>query len=217
MKIQLNLIRGRVLPARVKTLKRILFTIIVLIFALLGILMGYIYVNGYYQIKSYQSQLSILQGRLAGLNKEVFDIARYKEEWDYLRYRISFTAQLKGRQIWWTPKLEALSELMPENIWITNLTVSKGAQTSGRTPSSEGETSPVQPQPSATLILQGFALPGDSRGLRSIENFARQLKENPSFSKVIRDINLTTAHRVESGELLSMGFRMLCTLIGEES
>jgi len=133
MKIQLNLIRGRVLPARVKSLKRILFTIIVLIFALLGILMGYIYVNGYYQVKSYQNQLSMLQGRLAGLNKEVFDIARYKEEWDYLRYRISFTAQLRGRQIWWTPKLEALSELMPENIWITNLTVSKGAQTSGRT------------------------------------------------------------------------------------
>ena len=199
MKIQLNLIEGRVISTRVKRLKRILFMIMVLIFALLGILVGYIYVDNHYQIETYRSQLGTIQGKLATLNKEVFDIVKYKEEWDYLHYKISLTGQLRGKQIWWTPKLEALSELMPENIWITNLTVSKRAQAS------------------TTLILQGFALPGDSRGLRSIENFARQLKENPSFSKVIRDINLTTAYRVESEELPSMGFRILCTLIGEES
>jgi len=210
MKIQLNLIRGKVVPARVKTLKRILFMITVLIFALLGTLMGYIYVNDYYRIKDYQSQLSMLEGRLARLNKEVFDIVKYKEEWDSLHYKISLTARLAGRQIWWTPKLEALSELMPENIWITNLAVRAGKQISQMTPS-------VQPQTSTTLILAGFALPGDSRGLRSIENFARQLKENPSFSKVIRDINLTTAHRVESEELPSVGFQISCMLLGEEN
>ena len=211
MKIQLNLIRGKVVPARVKTLKRILFMITVLIFGLLGILVGgYIYVNDYYRIKDYQSQLSMLEGRLARLNKEVFDIVKYKEEWDSLHYKISLTGWLAGRQIWWTPKLEALSELMPENIWITNLTVRAGKQISQMTPS-------VQPQTSTTLILAGFALPGDSRGLRSIENFARQLKENPTFSQAIRDISLSTAHRVESKELPSVGFQISCTLLGEEN
>ena len=190
--------------------------VIILVFALLGILAGYIYIDNHYQIETYRSQLGTIQGKLATLNKEAFDILKYKEEWDSLHYKISLTGQLRGKQIWWTPKLQALGELMPENIWITSVSARRMSPTYKKVSSSGAET-PTPAQALTTLILEGFALPGDNRGLRSIENFARQLKENPTFSKVISDISLSTASRVESEELPSMSFRMLCTLIGEES
>jgi len=198
MKIQINLIRGRVAPFRLKSLRRILFTTLILTFLLLIMLMGYIYIDNYYEIKDCQSQLALISKKFATLNEEVFRIVEYKREWDYLHHKISLTSELKGKQIWWTPKLQALSELMPENIWISGLSVQKST-------------------PSVTLILEGFALPGDNRGFRSIENFAHQLKENPAFSKIIQEINLTTATRTEREKLPVMSFRLSCELVAEES
>jgi hypothetical protein len=67
------------------------------------------------------------------------------------------------------------------------------------------------------LILEGFALPGDNQGFRSIENFAQQLKENPSFNRIIQEINLTTATRTEREELSAMSFQLSCQLVAEEN
>ncbi|TET31071.1 hypothetical protein E3J68_00065, partial [Candidatus Aerophobetes bacterium] len=179
MKIQLDLIRGRVAPSRVKSLRRVLSATLLLAFFLLIMLMGYIYIDNYYDIKDCQNQLALISKKHATLNKEVFRIVEYKGEWDALHHKISLTSELKGKQIWWTPKLQALSELIPENIWINRLSVQRSAQAPRKASSPGAKASPAKVHPSITLILEGFALPGDNRGFRSIENFAHQLKENP--------------------------------------
>ena len=217
MKIQINLIRGRVAPFRLKSLRRILFTTLILVFLLLIMLMGYIYINNYYEIKDCQNQLALVLKKFATLNLEVFRIVEYKREWDSLHHKISLTSELKGKQIWWTPKLQALSELMPENIWISRLSVQKSAGVSRKVSSGAAKASQAKARPSVTLILEGFALPGDNRGFRSIENFAHQLKENPAFSKIMKEINLTTATRTEREKLPAMSFRLSCELVAEES
>ena len=198
MKIQLDLIRGRVSPSRLKSLRRILFAALLLVFLLLIMWVGYIYIDNYYDIKDYQNRLALISKQYDALNPEVFRIVKYKGEWDSLYHKISLTSELKGRQIWWTPRLQAFSELIPENIWISNISVQKSG-------------------PGMTLTLQGFAVPGDNRGFRSIENFARQLKENPAFSKIMKDINLTTASRTEKEKISAMGFRLSCRLVAEEN
>jgi len=198
MKIQLNLIRGRVSSSRLKSLRRILFATLLLVFLLLIMWMGHIYIGNYYDIKDTQNRLALISKQYDALNPEVFRIVKYKGEWDSLYHKISLTSELKGRQIWWTPRLQAFSELIPENIWISNISVQKSG-------------------PGMTLTLQGFAVPGDNRGFRSIENFARQLKENPAFSKITKEINLTTASRTEKEEISAMGFRLSCRLAAEEN
>ena len=217
MEIQLNLIRGRVVPFRVRSLRRILFASALLTFLLLVMLMLYMYIDSYYEIKDSQNQLALISKKYATLNKGVFKIVEYKEEWDSLHHKISLTSELKGKQIWWTPKLQALSRLIPENIWIKRLSVQKSAQAPRKASSPGAGASQAKMRPSITLILEGFALPGDNRGFRSIENFARELKENPTFSKIMEEINLTTATRTEKEKLSAMSFRLSCRLAAGES
>ena len=217
MKIQFNLIRGRVAPFRVKSLRRILFATVLLTFLLLIMLMGYIYIDSYYEIKDCQTQLALISKKYATLNKEVFRIVEYKEEWDSLHHKISLTSELKRKQIWWTPKLQALSRLIPENIWINRLSVQKSAPAPRKVSSPGARAPPAKAHSSITLILEGFALPGDNRGFRSIENFAHQLKENLAFGKIIEEINLATATRIEREDLSAMSFRLSCRLAAEET
>ncbi len=212
MKIQLNLIPGRVAPFKLKSLRRIFFITSLLAFFLLIIAMGYIYIDNYYEIKDYRNQLALISKKYDILNKEVFQIMEYKREWDSLQHKISLVSELREKQIWWTPKLEALAELIPENIWIDKLSVQKSTQAPRNLSSPQ-----AQAYSSIILILEGFALPGDNRGFRSIENFAQQLKENPSFSKIIQEINLTTATRTEREELSAMSFQLSCRLVAEEN
>jgi len=212
MKIQLNLIPGRVAPFRLKSLRRIFSITSLLAFFLLIIAMGYIYLDNYYEIKDYQNQLALISKKYDLLNKEVFQIMEYKREWDSLQHKISLVSELREKQICWTPKLQALAELIPENIWIDKLSVQKSTQAPRNLSSPQ-----AQAYSSIILILEGFALPGDNQGFRSIENFAQQLKENPSFSKIIQEIDLTTATRTEREELSAMSFQLSCRLVAEEN
>jgi hypothetical protein len=217
MKIQLNLIPGRVAPFRLKSLRRIFSITSLLAFFLLIIAMGYIYIDNYYEIKDCQNQLTLISKKYDILNKEVFQIMEYKREWDSLQHKISLVSELRGKQIWWTPKLQALAELMPENIWIDKLSVQKSVQAPRKVSSPQAKTFQAQAYSPIILILEGFALPGDNQGFRSIENFAQQLKENPAFNKIIQEIDLATATRTEREELSAMSFQLSCRLVAEEN
>ena len=194
MRIQLNFIGGRVATYRLKSLREMIFGTFLLVFLLCFMFMGYVYIANSYKIRSYQNRLALISERFATLNKEVFRIVEYKKEWDSLGKKISLVSELKGKQMWWTPKLEALSKLMPGNIWLSSISAS-----------------------SKTLTLKGFALPGDSQGFRSIENFARELKEDPTFSKILGKINLSTVALTKAEKLPAMIFQFSCEVVSEKS
>lgn len=193
MRIQLNFIRGRVATYRLKSLRQMIFGTFLLVFLLCFMFMGYVYIDNHYEIKSYQNRLALVSERFARLNEEVFRIVEYKKDWDSLRERISLVSELKGKQMWWTPKLEALSKLMPDNIWLSSISAS-----------------------STNITLKGFALPGDNRGFRSVENFVRQLKEDATFGKILGEINLSTVARTGAENLPVMSFQLSCAVVSQE-
>lgn len=193
MRIQLNFIRGRVATYRLKSLRQMIFGTFLLVFLLCFMFMGYVYIDNHYEIKSYQNRLALVSERFAKLNEEVFRIVEYKKDWDSLRERISLVSELKGKQMWWTPKLEALSKLMPDNIWLSSISAS-----------------------STNVTLKGFALPGDNRGFRSVENFVRQLKEDATFGKILGEINLSTVARTGAENLPVMSFQLSCAVVSQE-
>lgn len=216
MKLQLNVIRGRGLSSRARTLGKILFACLLLVFLFLMMWIGYMYVGNYYLIEDNKRELAQVLERIGSLNEEVFGIVEYKREWDSLHKRVSLSRALRGSQIWWTPKLQGLGELMPDNIWMENLSLKRSPPPRKPAPSSKVEASPTEIRSSMTLLLRGFALPGDDRGLRSIENFAHQLKGHPAFGELVREINLTTARRIEKEEVSVMSFRLSVGLVGEK-
>ena len=193
MRIQLNFIRGRVATYRLKSLRQMIFGTFLLVFLLCSMFMGYVYIDDHYEIKSYQNRLALVSERFAKLNEEVFRIVEYKKDWDSLRERISLVSELKGKQMWWTPKLEALSKLMPDNIWLSSISAS-----------------------STNITLKGFALPGDNWGFRSVENFVRQLKEDPTFGKILGEIHLSTVARTGAENLSVMSFQLSCAVVSQE-
>jgi len=193
MRIQLNFIRGRVATYRLKSLRQMIFGTFLLVFLLCFMFMGYVYIDNYYEIKSYQNRLALVSERFAKLNEEVFRIVEYKKEWDSLREKISLVSELKGKQMWWTPKLEALSKLMPDNIWLSSISAS-----------------------STNITLKGFALPGDNWGFRSVENFVQELKEDPTFGKILGEIHLSTVARTGAENLPVMSFQLSCAVVSQE-
>ncbi len=194
MKIQLNFIKGKSATYRSKNFRKMIFATFLLAFLLCFMFMGYVYIGNYYEIKSYRNRLTPISGKFARLNREAFKMREYKKEWDSLREKISLISELGGKQIWGAPKLQALSKLIPDNIWLSSISINP-----------------------TNLILKGFALPGDNQGFLSIENFARQLKEDPIFSRSLGDINLSTITRTEAKELLAVSFELSCIIANEES
>ena len=193
MRIQLNFIRGRVATYRLKSLRQMIFGTFLLVFLLCFMFMGYVYIDDHYEIKSYQNRLALVSERFARLNEEVFRIVEYKKDWDSLWERISLVSELKGKQMWWTPKLEALSKLMPDNIWLSSISAS-----------------------STNITLKGYALPGDNRGFRSVENFVREFKEDPTFGKILGEIHLSTVARTGAENLPVMSFQLSCAVVSQE-
>ena len=207
MKLQLNFIGNRAVTYRLKVLRRVIFAGLLLGFILCGGVMGHLYINNWYEIRNCQNELASISKSSPALNEDIFKIMEYKKEWDFLYEKIFLITELTGEKIWWTPKLEALSRLIPDNIWLSKMSI----QLSRKEASEKGLSSGL-----GTLILEGFAQPGNSEGFRSVQNFTHQIKENSAFSKILGKINLTTTMEKKGWEPATVDFWLFCPLVKEE-
>jgi len=206
MRFQLNFIRDRVVTYRLKVLRRIIFASLLLSFILCGAFMGYLYINNGYEIRNCQNELASILKSSPVINEQVSKIVEYNKEWDSLYEKIFLVTELTRKKIWWVPKLEALSRLIPDNIWLSKISIQLSRkQTSGEVSSSD----------LGTLILEGFAQPGNSESFRSVQNFTQELKENSAFSRILGEVDLTTTMERKGGES-TVGFWLSCPLVKEE-
>ena len=206
MKFQLNFIRDRAVTYRLKVLRRIIFAGLLLGFIIGGAFMGHLYMNNWYEIRDYQNELTSISKSSPALNEEIFKIVEYKKEWNSLYEKISLVTELARKKFWWTPKLEALGRLIPDNIWLSKISIQLSRkEVSGQASSGLG-----------SLILEGFAQPGNSEGFRSVQNFTQGLKENSAFSRILGEVNLITTME-RKGEESTVGFWLSCPLVKEEN
>ncbi len=207
MKFQLNFIRDRAVTYRLKVLRRIIFAGLLLGFVLCGAFMGRLYINNWHEIRDYQNELASISKSSPALNEEIFKIVEYNKEWDSLYEKISLVTELARKKFWWTPKLEALGRLIPDNIWLSKISIQLSRkEVSGQASSGLG-----------SLILEGFAQPGNSEGFRSVQNFAQELKKSSAFNRILGEIDLTTTLERKGWEPATVGFWLSCPLVKEES
>lgn len=86
MKIQLNFIGGKVVTYKLKNFRKMIFATFLLAFLLCFMLMGYVCIDNYYEIRSYRNRLVSISGKFTRLKREASKIMEYKKEWDFLDY-----------------------------------------------------------------------------------------------------------------------------------
>lgn len=136
-------------------------------------------------------QLRILEGNIRVLEPKKAEVERLQEILQRLRAQeAAFQELSKGRALW-AQRLNTLSDMTPEGVWFTELTLElpKG------------------------LIIQGMALEGESEsGMGSVTKLVQQLKGAADFMAAVKDVQIESIKQVQEGEMEMTQFTLNCLL-----
>ncbi|MCX5711531.1 MAG: PilN domain-containing protein, partial [Candidatus Omnitrophica bacterium] len=91
-----------------------------------------------------------------------------------------------------TRQLDAIPRIVPEDVWLTGFTFRKEDRI-------------------MNLTISGYAALGDSdKELGLVNSFLMQLKENSSFAKYFKDINISSVERSKKEESTATTFVITC-------
>lgn len=144
--------------------------------------------------------IGVNKGALSKLKKEWEAESPKRKEIEALKKKVSLCntkietiESLAGKRVLWAEKLNALSDSVTDNTWLSNLTYDKKTST-------------------PTLILEGYAV-----GIEEdVGNFMKKLEDNSAFFSGLEGIELgyTKAGRIENNDVTS--FKLICTFLGEK-
>lgn len=154
------------------------------------------------QVNAKKKKLNEINAEIARLEIEVKEVESKEEEARELEKRIQVIDQLMFSRLSWARRLNEISNLVPDNIWLTSLSLSQS------TVSSPGGGASVTKN---VLVLRGkaLALPGE-RAVNLIGVFMNNLKFNPSFFENFSDIEFIGTTSEKSGEKEVVGFELRC-------
>ena len=97
---------------------------------------------------------------------------------------------LKKGQGLWSKRLNALSNVTPDGVWFTGLTLS----------------------PTRGLTIQGSALEQDGSEMVNVGRLVQDLKADPDFASAVKDIQIESIKRVQDGDIEVVQFTLACAL-----
>ena len=138
-----------------------------------------------------QLRLAGLQGRIHALAPQKRVIDEVKAAIATLREQERVFEQLDRRRSHWAQRLNVLSDITPEGVWFSDLTLDAQSK----------------------LTLQGVAISQGGEEMASVNRLVQSLKADPSFSPVVRDIQIESIRNVQEGEIDLMEFTLVCNLL----
>ena len=153
------------------------------------------------RINSKQKELKGIRAEIDKLQAEVKEVRILEEDANKMEKRIQIIDQLMFSRLSWSRKLNEISSFIPDNIWLTSLSLSKQAV------SQPGGASVVK----NVLILRGkvLALPGE-KAVNLIGVFMNNLKFNPSFFETFSDVEFMGTTTGVIGEKEIVEFELRC-------
>lgn len=143
-------------------------------------------------------QIAALTADHASMAKEYAEVSVYKAEYDKLvkqqqdlKIRSIFIQNITRRKLFWSQILFDLHTLVPEDVWLTELTSSAFA----------GDDAEAPPRGGDTLLLKG-----SSRTYASLSAFLKNLEGSP----LVSGMSWRESKREDSGEIL---FTVTCSLV----
>ena len=159
---------------------------VVMVGALAGLTLLFVVVKGVQQVR-----LTRVTGEIQQRMSRKAMVDRLKETVGTLRARHAVYARLDRDRSQWARRLNALSTVMPEGVWLTDLS--------------------VDPQ-QAVLTLEGSAIGEGEEKMNRLGRLVQELKRDPVFSMAVRDVQIESIKSVLDGELEVVNFTIRCGL-----
>jgi Tfp pilus assembly protein PilN len=147
-----------------------------------AVVLGMTYQSASHTVKSNQDQLDALHARIAAMAQPVSSVNQS------VRARIEQVATADATRMSWDGFMTKLARVLPEDVWLTNMSVQETAPTA--TPTT-GAT-PAAPTPS-TAAPTGFTISGYTYSQHSVARLMRRLSLLPWLSGVtLENSSMTT-------------------------
>jgi|GEM_PF-2592308 len=176
------------------------FLILVVVCELLAFTGVYLMINTTAGNK--QKELNAINAEIERLKAEVRDVENLKSQALALEKKVQIIDELMLSRLIWSKRLNELSNLLPENVWITSLSIST------QSVASPGGGPPVTKK---VLNLTGKVLnPPGEKAVDLVGTFMNNMKTNPSFSAVFDEPEFISSSTESSGDqqLLVFGLRV---------
>lgn len=133
--------------------------------------------------------LAQLQERIQTLEPKREEVERLRRLTEELRSSEAALQTLK--QSFWSRRLNILSDLTPEGVWFTELTL----------------------DPLKGLVIQGSAIGQGGAEMVSVGRFVQDLKADPDFAATVKDIQIESIKRVQDREIEIVQFTLTASLV----
>jgi len=174
------------------------FLILIIVFEIALFLSFFLFVN--MKVANKQQDLKSVRSELERLQAQVKDVKKLEDDAKKLENRLKIINDLMFSRMQWSKKLNELSNLIPENIWLTSLSLGQqGAVSSG------GGVSVTK----NVLVLRckSISYPGE-KGINQVGVFMNNLKFSPSFFETFSDVEFLGTTSEKSGETEVINFEL---------
>ena len=138
----------------------------------------------------HQSQLRQLTAKIRTLEPKKQAVDEIQNLVRQLQVQEGAFRRLKTGQGMWAKRLNILSDVTPEGVWFTELTL----------------------DPAKGLVIEGSAIGQGGTEMVSVGRLVQDLKESPDFSQSIKDVQIESIKRVQEHEVELVQFTISCTL-----
>ena len=138
------------------------------------------------------------------------EIEQLKKERSTLEKKMKIMSDLASRRFLWFEKLELISTMIPDGVWLTGISAQQKKITpQGVNPIGTNQTADLGEK--TVFVVSGTAVAYKIQDAVSlIGNFIKNLQTNESFSKDFTEIKLNTVSKGTIGGLDVMRFDFLC-------
>ena len=142
-------------------------------------------------LQMYRQQLQQLTVKVNTLEPQRAAVDQLQRTLQQLRdQEAAFRGMAKGQGLW-AKQLNSLSNLTPNGVWFTDLTLD---QTKG-------------------LVIQGAAIGQADPEMANVTKLVRDLETDANFSSAVKDIQIESIKRVPEGDFEVVHFTLTCSLI----
>lgn len=157
----------------------------------------------FFNIYQKEKTFKDLEGQVASLAANPKEMENLRNEQAALEKKVKLIDVLSSRKFFWNEKLQLLSNLIPDGVWVTDISSRQEGTITPGNPASGEKT---------VFIIKGTAVAYKiDEAVTLIGSFIKKLQENQDFSKDFTEIKLNNIIKGSVGGLDVMQFDFLCT------
>lgn len=136
-------------------------------------------------------ELQELNAKIQVLQPKKFEVDQIQRLLARLRAQEAAFQGLKKGQGLWSKRLNSLSNVTPDGVWFTELTLN----------------------PTQGLVIQGSAIGQGGSEMVNVGRLVQDLKADPDFASAVKEIQIESIKRVQDRDIEIVQFTLACALV----